>query len=191
MRTQRKRKSCMASMVLFDPSNWRRLWDHLVLARAHCWIFWLDLCKFVPATALRDQINKTINKNIGIFHRETGVTGKITVNGKSRSSNSTSFRNVSAYIHQDDALRPYLTVREVMTVASHLKLGFNVTKAYKKRMVRDPAAFVSHRWPIEFVHSSIFLLFWFRRLKARWRCSAWRIVSTQIQDRCRAVNESA
>lgn len=67
---------------------------------------------------------------------ETGVTGKITVNGKSRSSNSKSFRNVSAYIHQDDALRPYLTVREVMTVATHLKLGFNVTKAYKNKMVR-------------------------------------------------------
>lgn len=70
-----------------------------------------------------------------LFCRETGVTGKITVNGKNRSSNSESFRNISAYIHQDDALRPYLTVREAMTVATHLKLGFNVTKEYKQKMV--------------------------------------------------------
>lgn len=66
---------------------------------------------------------------------ETGVTGKITVNGKNRSSNSENFRNASAYIHQDDALRPYLSVREAMTVAVHLKLGFNVTKEYKNKLV--------------------------------------------------------
>lgn len=67
--------------------------------------------------------------------RETGVTGKITLNGKNRSSNSENFRNISAYIHQDDALRPYLTVREAMTMASHLKLGFSVTKEYKAQLV--------------------------------------------------------
>lgn len=66
---------------------------------------------------------------------ETGVTGTITVNGKNRSTNSQSFRNISAYIHQDDALRPYLTVGEVMTVATHLKLGFRVTKEYKQNLV--------------------------------------------------------
>lgn len=66
---------------------------------------------------------------------ETGVTGKITVNGKNRSSNSENFRNVSAYIHQDDALRPYLSVCEAMTVAAHLKLGFNITKEYKLQLV--------------------------------------------------------
>lgn len=73
---------------------------------------------------------------IGISHSsETGVTGKITVNGKNRSSNSENFRNISAYIHQDDALRPYLTVQEAMNVAAHLKLGFKVTKEYKKKLV--------------------------------------------------------
>lgn len=69
------------------------------------------------------------------LNRETGVTGKITVNGKNRSSNSENFRNASAYIHQDDALRPYLSVREAMTVAVHLKLGFKVTKEYKNKLV--------------------------------------------------------
>lgn len=69
------------------------------------------------------------------IYSETGVTGRITVNGKNRSSNSLNFRNVSAYIHQDDALRPYLTVCEAMTVAAHLKLGFNVTKEYKSQLV--------------------------------------------------------
>lgn len=68
---------------------------------------------------------------------ETGVTGKITVNGKNRSSNSENFRNVSAYIHQDDALRPYLTVCEAMTVAAHLKLGFKITKEYKLQLVSE------------------------------------------------------
>lgn len=69
------------------------------------------------------------------LNSETGVAGKITVNGKNRSSNSENFRNVSAYIHQDDALRPYLTVQEAMTMATHLKLGFNVTKIYKMQLV--------------------------------------------------------
>lgn len=68
---------------------------------------------------------------------ETGVTGKITINGKNRSSNSLNFRNVSAYIHQDDALRPYLSVCEAMTVAAHLKLGFKITKEYKLQLVSE------------------------------------------------------
>lgn len=57
------------------------------------------------------------------------------VNGKNRSTNSQTFRNLSAYIHQDDAFRKYLTVGEAMTVAAHLKLGFNVTKEYKSNVV--------------------------------------------------------
>lgn len=72
------------------------------------------------------------------MNSETGVTGKIAVNGKNRSSNSENFRNVSAYIHQDDALRPYLTVREAMTMATHLKLGFTgITSAYKMQLVSE------------------------------------------------------
>lgn len=69
------------------------------------------------------------------FARETGVTGKVLVNGKNRSTNSQTFRNLSSYIHQEDALRPYLTVSEAMNVATNLKLGYNVTKEYKSDLV--------------------------------------------------------
>lgn len=73
-----------------------------------------------------------------MLNSETGVTGKITVNGKNRSSNSENFRNVSAYIHQDDALRPYLSVQEAMTMATHLKLGFSkFTQEYKFQLVSE------------------------------------------------------
>lgn len=58
------------------------------------------------------------------------------VNGKSRSANSQTFRNLSAYIHQMDEHREYLTVGECMTTAAHLKLGFGVTKVYKEHVVR-------------------------------------------------------
>lgn len=71
------------------------------------------------------------------FFRETGVTGTIKVNGKNRSNNSQSFRSLAAYIHQEDALRPYLTVGEAMTIATNLKLGYNVTEAYKSNMVKE------------------------------------------------------
>lgn len=91
----------------------------------------MKISHFTPS----DRLRLTTFAYILRHYSETGVSGKITVNGKNRSSNSENFRNASAYIHQDDALRPYLTVREAMTVAAHLKLGFKVTKEYKQKLV--------------------------------------------------------
>lgn len=81
------------------------------------------------------QLPKVIIFIFELNYRETGVTGKILVNGKNRSTNSQTFRGLSAYIHQEDALRPYLTVGEAMSVATNLKLGYNVTKEYKSDLV--------------------------------------------------------
>lgn len=71
---------------------------------------------------------------MGVYS-ETGVSGSVLVNGKSRTTNSQTFRSLSAYIHQDDAMRKYLTVGEAMTVAANLKLGYKVTKEYKNNVV--------------------------------------------------------
>lgn len=107
-----------------------------------------------------------------LLHSETGATGQIMVNGKNRSSNSENFRNVSAYIHQDDALRPYLTVCEAMTVAAHLKLGFKVTKEYKMQLVSKVIR----------IHSSAFakrcifcvLILFLNRFIVFWSCLGWK-----------------
>lgn len=76
-----------------------------------------------------------MHKCVHHMNREQGVTGHITVNGKSRSTNSQTFRNLSAYIHQMDEHREYLTVGECMTAAAHLKLGHGVSKQYKENVV--------------------------------------------------------
>lgn len=47
------------------------------------------------------------------------------------------FRKLSAYIPQEDEIRMSLTVKEAMTFAVHLKLGYNVSNEYKMKKVRD------------------------------------------------------
>ncbi|XP_065356936.1 ATP-binding cassette sub-family G member 1 [Calliphora vicina] len=66
----------------------------------------------------------------------TGVTGTIRVNGKVVSTNSQKYRELSCYIHQDDLLRPQLTVGEIMMLAAHLKLGFKISKQSKLNLVK-------------------------------------------------------
>uniref|UniRef100_A0A1L8E493 Putative pleiotropic drug resistance pdr1-15 abc superfamily protein n=1 Tax=Nyssomyia neivai TaxID=330878 RepID=A0A1L8E493_9DIPT len=75
--------------------------------------------------------------NVLASYVERGVTGTVKVNGKNRSANSQKFREMSAYIHQDDALRPWLKVSEAMIVAAHLKLGYSVSHEYKINLVRQ------------------------------------------------------
>ncbi|EAA05934.4 AGAP009464-PA [Anopheles gambiae str. PEST] len=73
--------------------------------------------------------------NIMAGYVSSGVSGMVQVNGKSRSHNSESFRKLSCYIQQHDALRPWLTVTEAMTCATHLKLGFGIGMAEKRRLI--------------------------------------------------------
>uniref|UniRef100_A0A182VUV1 ABC transporter domain-containing protein n=1 Tax=Anopheles minimus TaxID=112268 RepID=A0A182VUV1_9DIPT len=73
--------------------------------------------------------------NIMAGYVSAGVSGMVQVNGKSRSHNSESFRKLSCYIQQHDALRPWLTVTEAMTCATHLKLGFGIAMAEKRKLI--------------------------------------------------------
>ncbi|XP_052864562.1 uncharacterized protein LOC128271162 [Anopheles cruzii] len=73
--------------------------------------------------------------NIMAGYVSSGVSGMVQVNGKSRSHNSESFRKLSCYIQQHDALRPWLTVNEAMTCATHLKLGFGIDLAEKRKLI--------------------------------------------------------
>ncbi|XP_062548938.1 ATP-binding cassette sub-family G member 1 [Armigeres subalbatus] len=73
--------------------------------------------------------------NILAGYVSSGVSGLVQVNGKNRSHNSQSFRKLSCYIQQHDALRPWLTVKEAMSCATHLKLGFSISPEEKKKLI--------------------------------------------------------
>lgn len=65
-----------------------------------------------------------------------GVDGTVTVNGKDRSKDRRNeLSTLSCYIMQDNALRPALTVKEAMTLAAHLKLGYSTSHGQKQRQV--------------------------------------------------------
>ncbi|XP_013103681.1 ATP-binding cassette sub-family G member 1 [Stomoxys calcitrans] len=74
--------------------------------------------------------------NVMTGFRCSGVTGSVRVNGTTISTSSQKFRELSCYLHQDDMLRPQLTVGETMMLAAHLKLGFKISKKEKLRLVK-------------------------------------------------------
>ncbi|XP_036327725.1 ATP-binding cassette sub-family G member 1 isoform X2 [Rhagoletis pomonella] len=88
--------------------------------------------------------------NVMTGFRATGVTGSIRVNGEPISTNSPSFRELSCYIHQDDLLRPQMTVGETMMLAAHLKLGFGISKEYKQNLIKHILALLGleHRFNV-------------------------------------------
>ncbi|KAI4463701.1 abc transporter g family member 28 [Holotrichia oblita] len=63
-----------------------------------------------------------------------GSSGNIMMNNQIRDDNP-KFRKLVAYIPQDEELRLSLTAIENMTVAAHLKLGYDVTDEYKTKQV--------------------------------------------------------
>ncbi|XP_065078443.1 ATP-binding cassette sub-family G member 1 isoform X2 [Ochlerotatus camptorhynchus] len=73
--------------------------------------------------------------NILAGYVSSGVSGLVQVNGKNRSHNSQSFKKLSCYIQQHDALRPWLTVNEAMSCATHLKLGFSISHEEKQKLI--------------------------------------------------------
>ncbi|XP_053696931.1 ATP-binding cassette sub-family G member 1 isoform X2 [Sabethes cyaneus] len=74
--------------------------------------------------------------NILAGYVSSGVSGLVQVNGKNRSHNSQSFKKLSCYIQQHDALRPWLTVNEAMSCATHLKLGFSISYEEKQKLIQ-------------------------------------------------------
>ncbi|XP_067625363.1 ABC transporter G family member 18 [Eurosta solidaginis] len=88
--------------------------------------------------------------NVMTGFRATGVTGTIRVNGEKISTNSSTFRELSCYIHQDDLLRPQMTVGETMMLAAHLKLGFSSSKEYKQTLIKHILALLGleHRYNV-------------------------------------------
>ncbi|CAD7079303.1 unnamed protein product [Hermetia illucens] len=80
---------------------------------------------------------KSTLMNVLTGYRLTGITGTVQVNGKIVNTSSEQFRRLSCYIHQNDLLRPTLTVFETMMLAAHLKLGFKVSREYKVNKVNQ------------------------------------------------------
>ncbi|CAG9820288.1 unnamed protein product [Phaedon cochleariae] len=66
----------------------------------------------------------------------SGSTGTVKLNAVTRDSNPR-YRKLSAYIPQEEELRPALTAKEAMTFAAHLKLGYAVSADYKAEQVSE------------------------------------------------------
>lgn len=73
------------------------------------------------------QINITYN------YRCVEATGSILVNGQPR--DIAQFHKMSRYIMQEDMVQPHLSVYEAMAIAADLKLGSELTRKQKIKLV--------------------------------------------------------
>ncbi|KAK9694051.1 ABC transporter [Popillia japonica] len=64
-----------------------------------------------------------------------GASGNIYINGEPR--NNKLFHKISSYIMQDDMVQPRLTVRELISSATELKLGSHYTQRAKDLIIED------------------------------------------------------
>lgn len=62
-----------------------------------------------------------------------GISGDILVNGAQRDLHS--FRQISAYVMQDDLLYSFLTVKEILLFTADLKISKSTSKAEKLQRV--------------------------------------------------------
>ncbi|CAH1370906.1 unnamed protein product [Tenebrio molitor] len=79
---------------------------------------------------------KTTLLNILAGFTTRGSSGAVKLNETVRDQ-SPRFRKLSAYIPQDEELRMALTVKEAMTFAANLKLGYTVSSEYKSQQVLE------------------------------------------------------
>lgn len=70
-----------------------------------------------------------------------GANGIVKINDEQR-RDSFQFRKLTAYIPQDEEIRLHLTVAENMTLAAHLKLGYEVSFEYKMNQVNFQSRFI-------------------------------------------------
>lgn len=78
---------------------------------------------------------KTTLLNILSGYISSGSSGIIKVNGKLRQMET--FRKVSAYIMQEDAIPNFLSVDEIMMLSAKLKLGNKVPLAEKEIIIKE------------------------------------------------------